>query len=68
MNFRTERPEEVMMSTLLPQCRPQGEIQGHRSQMREGGVPQGLALGPQRVCVSVYECVWWLVSDRSNQG
>lgn len=75
-NQRSSEPKETCRgrdvhaaaSTQAPE-----ETQGnkHRSQIR-GWVPQGLALGHQRVCVCVCVCgdggVVASESDRSNQG
>lgn len=58
MKFRTERPEEVIMSMLLPQCRSQrnsGE-QTQTPKKRGQGIP-GIGFGASET-VSVSVCVW----------
>lgn len=58
MNFRTERPEEVMMSTLLTQCRSQGEIQGHRFPNERRWSAPGIGFGAsESMCEWVRVCV-----------
>lgn len=61
MKFRTERPEEVMMSMLLPQCRPQRKLRGTNIDPKEErvGYPRDWLWGV-RDCECECVCVqWW---------
>lgn len=58
LKLRAERAEEATMFMPPPRHRPQKtQVNRHRLRMGGGGAPQELALGQQRVHVSVCVCV-----------